>query len=323
MSERVTIVGTGQMAVMCATMLCDNGHEVWLVGRESAVKQMWETRTSPQMPDVVLPDGCGVTMTVGPTDLIVSAVPTQVLSQALRLFDDGFKVPVVSCSKGIDIETGLRPSQTAANSIPAATSLAALSGPNIASEVVARKPAGAVVACEDREVAERVRAAFTTDYFRVYTNDDVVGVELAGATKNVIALAAGVVDGLGLGNNAKASLITRGLVEITRLGVAMGAKAETFAGLAGMGDLMTTCFSPEGRNRRVGEMIGQGKSTDDALASLGSVCEGVPTTKAVVQLAQQHSVDMPIAKAVHSILFDGANVRDVLVSLMTREPKAE
>ncbi len=228
--------------------------------------------------------------------------------------------PVVSCAKGIERGTNARPSEAIRRWVK---TVAVLSGPNIAPEVVARKPASAVVACEDRAVAERVRHAFSTAYFRVYTNDDVIGVELAGALKNVIAIAAGIIDGLELGNNAKASLVTRGLVEISRLGVALGARAETFTGLAGMGDLITTCVSPEGRNRRVGEMIGRGMSCDQALASLGSVCEGVPTTRAVLQLAAEHNVDMPIASAVSGVLFDGKDVRAALLELMTREPKSE
>ncbi len=179
------------------------------------------------------------------------------------------------------------------------------------------------MACANAGVAEQVRDLFATDYFRVYTSDDVAGVELAGATKNIIAVAAGIVDGLGLGNNAKASLITRGLVEMTRLGEALGARAETFAGLAGMGDLMTTCFSPEGRNRRLGERIGRGDSLDEALASLGSTAEGVPTTKAVLTLAAEHGVEMPITQSVAGVLFDQTDPKSALARLMSRDPKAE
>ena len=319
----VTIVGTGQMAVMCATLLCDNGHGVTLFGRPATVARMRETNESPQLPGVPLPAGCRLEDRPFRAELLVVAVPTQAIAGAIDPFAGVVDGAIVSCAKGVEAETLHRPSRVAREVVQSTPDVAALSGPNIAAEVVARKPAGAVVACEDAAVAERVRDAFATDYFRVYTTDDVVGVELAGATKNVIAIAAGIIDGLGLGNNAKASLVTRGLVEITRLGVAMGARPETFAGLAGMGDLMTTCVSPEGRNRRVGEMIGRGMSLDDAVASLGSVSEGVPTTRAVLALAERHGVDLPIAAAVAEVLFGGKDVRAALLDLMRREPKAE
>jgi glycerol-3-phosphate dehydrogenase (NAD(P)+) len=318
-----TIVGTGQMAVMCARLLTDNGHRVRLVGRDETIDTMRRTRRSPQLPAVPVPESCELAATPVSGDLLVLAVPTQVMRERLAAFEDIRDTgPIVTCAKGIELESNQRPSEVV-RSLFEERPVVALSGPNIAPEVVARKPAGAVVACEDLAVAERVRDAFATDYFRVYTNDDVVGVELAGALKNVIAIAAGVIDGLDLGNNAKAALLTRGIVEITRLGVAMGAKAETFAGLAGMGDLVTTCISPEGRNRRLGEMIGRGDSLELALAKLGSVCEGVPTTKAVCGLAGKHGVDMPIATAIHGVLFEAKDVRTALLELMTRQPKSE
>ena len=329
MPERICIVGTGQMAVMCATLLCDNGHDVTMLGREATVARMRQTRQSAHLPGVRLPEACRVSddpLVTGDSDFLVFAVPTQMMRRALgRVY--GIEVATsVSCAKGIEIDTGRRPSEVvAAGAGGEALShpVAVISGPNIAAEVVERKPAGAVVACENSETAERVRAAFTTDYFRVYTNTDVIGVELAGALKNVIAIAAGIIDGLRLGNNAKASLVTRGIVEITRLGVSMGASAETFNGLAGLGDLITTCVSPEGRNRTVGERVGRGEKLDDVLASLGSVCEGVPTTRAVRELARRKGVEMPIVDAVHAVLFEGKPVRAALLELMTREPKAE
>jgi glycerol-3-phosphate dehydrogenase (NAD(P)+) len=203
------------------------------------------------------------------------------------------------------------------------TSVAVLSGPNIAAELARYLPATAVAASSDAALAERVQTAFTTQWFRVYTNPDVIGVELAGATKNVIAIAAGILDGLAAGNNAKAALVTRGLVETTRLGVAMGALEATLHGLAGLGDLITTCVSPEGRNRTVGEQIGKGRKLADILAKMDSVAEGVPTTKAVVELARRHNVEMPITQAVHAVLFDGKDVIHALTDLMTRDPKRE
>jgi len=234
-------------------------------------------------------------------------------------------VPIVSVSKGIENESLLRPTQIIGDSFSGKSShtTVALSGPNIASELAKYLPATAVAACDDQKVAERVQQAFSTQWFRVYTNDDVVGVELAGATKNIIALAAGILDGLAAGNNAKAALVTRGLVEITRLGVAMGAKPATFQGLAGIGDLITTCVSPEGRNRSVGEQIGKGRKLDEILANMASVAEGVPTTKSVVKLARQFNVEMPITESVYQILFEGKDAIDALTDLMSRNPKPE
>jgi glycerol-3-phosphate dehydrogenase (NAD(P)+) len=201
--------------------------------------------------------------------------------------------------------------------------MAVLSGPNIAAELARYLPATAVAASEEDGLARRVQSAFSTDWFRVYTNTDVIGVELAGAIKNIVAIAAGILDGLSAGNNAKAALVTRGLVEITRLGVAMGAQAETFNGLAGLGDLITTCVSPEGRNRSVGERIGKGQKLADVLAKMDSVAEGVPTTRSVMQLARQYQVEMPITEAVHSVLFEDKDVLHALAELMRRDPKAE
>jgi glycerol-3-phosphate dehydrogenase (NAD(P)+) len=332
--RNVCILGTGQMAVTCATLLCDNGRNVTLLGLPGPVEAMQRTRQSPHMPGVVLPEAARPTddpAALADAGLVVCALPTQVIAEVLAGYAAAgarISAPVVSCAKGIELATMRRPSRIIADAAGpkdggAAEGVAVLSGPNIAAEVIRRKPAGAVVACEDGGLAEMVRSAFATDYFRVYTNRDVIGVELAGALKNVIALAAGIIDGLSLGNNAKASLITRGIVEITRLGVSLGAQRETFYGLAGLGDLITTCVSPEGRNRTVGEAVGRGRPLDQVLAELGSVAEGVPTTRAVHDLARRQGVEMPIADAVYSVLFEGKPVREAIVGLMTREPRSE
>ncbi|MEO0587547.1 MAG: NAD(P)H-dependent glycerol-3-phosphate dehydrogenase, partial [Planctomycetota bacterium] len=184
-------------------------------------------------------------------------------------------------------------------------------------------PATITAAAEDPELADTLQAMFTTPWFRVYTNADLLGVELAGATKNVIALAAGILDGLQAGNNAKSALLSRGLAEITRLGVAMGAKRETFFGLSGVGDLATTCFSPTGRNRSCGEQLGKGRKLDAVLADIPGIVEGVATTKAVVQLADRYRVEMPITQGIHAVLFEGLDPLDGITALMTRNPKAE
>jgi glycerol-3-phosphate dehydrogenase (NAD(P)+) len=236
--------------------------------------------------------------------------------------DVDVNVPICSVTKGIENETLLRPSQIIQD-VLGDVPVAALSGPSIATEVAKRLPATVVAASERMALAEDIQSAFSTGWFRVYTNPDLLGVELAGATKNVIALAAGIIDGLGAGDNAKAALLTRGLVEITRLGKAMGAKSDTFAGLAGLGDLVTTCISPVGRNRSAGQLIGQGKSVDEVVASTHSVIEGIATTRSVVQLARKHDVEMPITFAVESVLFERRPPQEAIADLMTRRLKAE
>jgi glycerol-3-phosphate dehydrogenase (NAD(P)+) len=258
------------------------------------------------------------------TGLVVCAVPTQHLRSVWMRLKPRFPapVPVVSCAKGIETGTLLRPTQIIADVLGPGVALCALSGPNIAAEIARQLPA-TVVAAGDAVLTQRVQTAFSNRTFRVYTNDDVIGVETAGAMKNIIALAAGMVDGLDLGCNAKAALLTRGLVEITRLGVAMGAREETFYGLAGLGDLVTTCISLDGRNRSTGEQLGRGRTLQEVLAGSASVVEGVPTTKAVRDLSRRHKTEMPITEAVHAILFDGVRPADALIHLMTRQSRAE
>jgi glycerol-3-phosphate dehydrogenase (NAD(P)+) len=266
--------------------------------------------------------------------LVLSAVPTQYMRSVWERLKAHLPsgIAIASVAKGIENDSLLRPTQVISDVLEGKRSmgaaeharpLAAMSGPNIAAELARYLPATAVVAAEDEELARRVQEAFSTQWFRVYTNPDVIGVEIAGAVKNVIAIAAGILDGLAAGNNAKAALVTRGLVEITRLGVAMGAQEDTFVGLAGVGDLITTCVSPQGRNRTVGEQIGRGRKLDDILGHMDSVAEGVTTTRAVRELARRFEVDMPITEAVHSVLFEGKDVLHALTELMTRDPKPE
>ena len=321
--QHAIILGTGQMAVMCARLLDDNGHRVTLVGRPATVDQLRRTRRSKQMPGVELPARWTLSDEASVPDgaVVVYAVPTQTLRDVAGSLGGVASAGVVCC-KGVECATGKRPTEILAEA-GANGPLAVLSGPNIAGEVIDRRPTGTVVACEDADHATRVRDLFATDYFRVYTTPDTLGVELAGATKNVIAIAAGIVDGLSLGTNAKASLVTRGLVEMSRLGTRLGARPETFSGLAGMGDLMTTCFSPEGRNRRLGELVGRGRSLEAALGEVGATCEGVSTTRALLGLAGEAGVEMPIATAVAAVLFDGVDMRRALGELMSREPKPE
>jgi glycerol-3-phosphate dehydrogenase (NAD(P)+) len=341
MAEQVTILGDGAMATVCAILLTENGHAVTMWGAfEESIEQLMQDREQRRLlPGVRVPQTVRLTANdedcfAGAT-MILSAVPTQYMRSVwtrLKAYTPR-GVPVVSVAKGIENHTLLRPTQVIAEVLGgtkrgwggavADAPLVALSGPNIAAELARYLPATAVAASHDEAVARRVQATFSTQWFRVYTNTDVIGVELAGAMKNIIAIAAGIIDGLGAGNNAKAALVTRGLVEITRLGVAMGAQAESFKGLAGIGDLITTCVSPEGRNRTVGERIGKGKKLEEVLASMDSVAEGVPTTRSVRELAVRYNVEMPITEAVYSVLFENKDVLQALTELMTRDPKAE
>jgi glycerol-3-phosphate dehydrogenase (NAD(P)+) len=335
MSERITILGDGAMATVCSILLTTGGHAVTLWGAfEHSIEALLQDRENRKLlPGVKVPPTVQLTANDAEAfdgaTLVVCAVPTQYIRGVCERLRQFFPkdVPVVSVAKGIEQTTLMRPTQIIKDALHGAVArdggLCALSGPNIAGELARYLPATAVAASDDAALAQRVQAAFSTQWLRVYTNDDVTGVELAGATKNVIALAAGMLDGLGAGNNAKAALVTRGLVEITRLGMAMGAKEATFQGLAGVGDLITTCVSPEGRNRTVGEQLGKGRKLDDILANMNSVAEGVPTTKAVMQLARRHNVEMPITESVHAVLFEGRDVIQALSDLMSRDPKPE
>lgn len=336
MAERVTILGNGAMGTVCAILLRQGGHDVTMWGANAAsIQRLSGDRVQHRLlPGVAVP--ADVTLTANDAQalvdctMILSAIPTQHMRATwgrLRQYVPA-AVPIVSAAKGIETQTMLRPSQIIADVLAGGRGgitnpLAVISGPNIAAEIARCLPATAVVAADDDAVAGRVQLALTTPWFRPYTNCDVTGVELAGATKNVIAIAAGILDGLGAGNNAKSSLVTRGLVEISRLGAAMGAQPSTFAGLAGLGDLITTCISPEGRNRAVGEQLGRGRKLPDILAGMNSVAEGVPTTKAVRTLAARHGVEMPIAEEVYAILFENKDIHSALSDLMTREPKPE
>ncbi len=260
-------------------------------------------------------------------DCIVSAVPCQYMRRVWQRLKPYVPpdVPIVSVTKGIENSTLLRPTQILADVLDRDGRYAVLSGPTIADELARKLPATACVAGENDELAEALQHLFSdrVDWLRVYRNTDVLGVELAGATKNVIAIAAGIIDGVGLGDNAKAALLDRGLAEITRLGLAMGARQETFYGLAGLGDLVTTCISPSGRNRSFGQRIGQGQSVEQAQAATKSVVEGIATCRSVVALARQHNVEMPITQAIHRILFEDQSVEDALAELMRRRLRAE
>jgi glycerol-3-phosphate dehydrogenase (NAD(P)+) len=330
MTESFAIVGAGSWGTAVGLVLVEAGHDVVLLARTPAqAAAMSATRqNSRYLPGVRLPDALRVTAdpaeALRDAGTIVNAVPTQWVRESFERLRPLVrpKQRLLSLSKGIEIGTLMRPSQVLRKLFPKC-GIAVLSGPSHAEEVARFYPASVVIASSSAPLARRLQTALTTGRFRVYTNPDPVGVELAGALKNVIAIAAGIVDGLGFGDNTKAALVTRGLVEITRLAKTMGAKASTFTGLAGVGDLITTAFSRHGRNRAVGEKIGRGMPVAAILAGMEMVAEGVPTSKAIVGLARKHRVDMPIAGEVHAILFEGKSPLDALTSLMARSVKDE
>ena len=335
MSDRITIIGDGAMGTVCGIMLCENDHNVTLWSAfDDAAAEMAQTRENRRfLPGYPLPENMDVTSddsrAFEDAELVVSAVPTQFIRPVWKRLAEHYRQPVAICSvaKGIENDTLLRPSEILTDVLSAAGrqvgQLAVLSGPSIAPEIADKLPATVAVAATAPQLANRVQQYFTRPYFRLYTNPDMIGMEIAGATKNVIAIAAGILDGLQTGDNAKAALLARGLAEITRLALAMGARADTLAGLAGVGDLVTTCISPMGRNRSFGQAIGEGQSVSDTLAASNSVVEGVPTTRSVVQLAGNVGVDMPITQAVHDVLFSDKAPADAIAALMERPPRAE
>jgi len=327
----VGVIGDGAMGTLCSAMLAARGARVtlWSAFADHVAELRRDRENRRFLPGVPLPAGVEVTGDAAqlPRDaaFILSAVPTPYLRDVLvRIAADVPPgAPIVSVTKGIENDSLLRPSEVIRDVLGGARTVAVLSGPCIAAEVARRLPATVVVACDDAGVAHLAQEALGSPHFRVYRSADPTGVELAGALKNVIAVAAGICDGLRLGDNAKAALLTRGLVEITRLGAALGARRDTFAGLAGMGDLVTTCVSPHGRNRAVGEAIGRGRSLDEILAAMEQVAEGVRTTRSAVALARRHGVEMPITEEVHAVLFEDKRPQQAIRDLMTRPWRAE
>jgi glycerol-3-phosphate dehydrogenase (NAD(P)+) len=330
MMTKATVVGSGAMATVAAQLLAGNEIHVAMLTRESARAQellvLRENRrylAGVKLAERILPTA-DAQAAFASTELIVSAVPCQFLRASWERYARQVapETPVCSVTKGLEQQTYQRPSEIITEFLPQSP-VAVLSGPCIAAELARCLPATVVVASAAPDVAALMQTVFGTSWFRVYTNADVLGVELAAAVKNVIALAAGILDGLHAGDNAKAALLTRGLVEITRLGIAMGAKPETFTGLAGIGDLITTCVSPLGRNRSAGERIGGGVPRDTVVRETLSVIEGIPTTQAVLHLAARFEVEMPITRAVYEVLFENKPALAAITELMRRPPKAE
>jgi glycerol-3-phosphate dehydrogenase (NAD(P)+) len=327
---KITVIGDGGFGTAIALVLLEKQHDVTLWGRNPEhVAELKSRRENVRyLKGVKLPKALHLSSDdeAAPAGaaLVVNAVPTQFVREVFTRV--GPYVPqraqLLSLSKGIEVGTLLRPSQILFELLPK-RAVGVLSGPSHAEEVARRFPASVVVAARSHPTARKLQNALTTARFRVYTNVDPAGVELAGALKNVIAIAAGVCDGLGFGDNAKAALVTRGLVEIARLAQKLGARRTTFSGLAGMGDLVTTAFSAHGRNRAVGEQLGKGRRLEEILGRMHMVAEGVETTRSTLALARRHRVDMPIVREVHEILFEDKNPLDALSSLMTRSTKTE
>ncbi|MFI5754091.1 NAD(P)H-dependent glycerol-3-phosphate dehydrogenase [Streptomyces sp. NPDC051569] len=329
---RVAVFGAGSWGTAFAMILADAGCEVTIWGRRQEIADIINTtRTNPDyLPGLELP--AGVTATTDPAaaasgaDFTVLTVPSQTLRGNLAEWAPllpGDTV-LVSLMKGVELGTAKRMSEVIEEvaKVPAER-VAVVTGPNLAAEIAARMPAAAVVACRDEAVAQRLQSACHTPYYRPYTNTDVVGCELGGAVKNVIGLAVGIADGMGLGDNTKASLMTRGLAETTRLGMAMGADPHTFSGLAGMGDLIATCSSPLSRNHTFGTNLGRGMTLQETIAVTKRTAEGVKSCESVLDLARRHRVDMPITETVVDIVHNGKPPLVALKELMSRSAKAE
>ena len=326
---KAVVVGSGGWGTALALVLCDNGHDVtlWSHNPEKAA-QMTVTRENPLLKGVHLPESMKITGDLScleGADLVVTASP----SFAVR--ETGHKIApylrpdsiVVSVSKGIERDTNLRMSQVLREETNNICKVVALSGPSHAEEVGLRMPTGCVSACSDRDAARFVQDAFMNDYFRVYTSYDIIGVELAAALKNVVALSCGICVGLGFQDNTKALLMTRAMAELTRLGEQMGGTRRTFGGLAGMGDLIVTCTSMHSRNNRAGLLIGQGKTIEETMEAVGGVVEGYYAAQSVHQLAEREGVEMPICRCAYEVLYCGKQAKDVVSELMGRAKKDE
>ena len=324
---KIAVIGSGSWGTALAVSLCANHHDVTLwAHRAEAAERIRLTRLNPRLPGVTLPEdleitsdpacvtGCGLVVMAPPSYAIraVSGSVAPFLSQG---------TPLVSVTKGIESGTLLRMSQI----IEAETHhpVAALTGPSYAEEVARKIPTGCVAACPDKAIAELVQDAFMSDFFRVYTSADIVGAELGGALKNTIALCAGISDGLGFGDNTRAMLMTRGLTEIARLGLSLGADKDTFTGLAGAGDLIVTCTSMHSRNHRAGILIGQGMAPEDAMKQIGAVVEGYYATKSAWELCQAANVEMPIIRGAYRVLYEHTDPRSAVHELLVRQRKAE
>lgn len=326
---RINIIGSGGWGTAVAIMLAKNGHDIlmWSYLKEESdnLKKYYENK--PYLPGVKIPESVQFTSDIskcGDADLIIIATPSHAVRSTAAALAPHLKKcqTILNISKGLEDKTHLTISKVLKEELPNCE-IAVMSGPSHAEEVSRGIPTTNVIAANSEAVAKKIQDIMTSSNFRVYINSDMLGVELGGSLKNVIALSAGILDGLKLGDNTKAALITRGIVEIARLGVAMGAKAETFNGLSGIGDLIVTCTSIHSRNRRAGILIGQGKTPEEATAEVKMVVEGIKTCKATKELADLMNVEMPIVNEAYKILFEGMSASDSIKNLMRRESKHE
>jgi glycerol-3-phosphate dehydrogenase (NAD(P)+) len=328
--KNITVIGSGSWGTALACLLDDNGHNVTMwaykTSEVSEILNFKENRLF--LPGIILAETIKVTNDIDlctqDANIFVLAVPSNHVRSTMSLFKSYLKDSdiIINVSKGLDEEKLLRLSEVIEEITPKCK-VAVLSGPSHAEEVGNKLVTTCVVSSKHEEVSKIVQSIFMNNYFRVYTNDDLIGVELGGALKNVIALAAGIADGLGFGDNTKAALMTRGIAEISRLGVAMGANAITFNGLSGVGDLIVTCTSMHSRNRRAGILIGQGKSLDDTLSEIKMVVEGVNTARAAYNFSVKYNVSMPITEQIYEVLFNKKDARIAVMDLMTRDKTSE
>ncbi|QGG94745.1 NAD(P)H-dependent glycerol-3-phosphate dehydrogenase [Actinomarinicola tropica] len=329
MEIRVAVVGAGSWGTTVAHLICAHAPTI-LWAREEAVAEQIdrEHRNLRYLPDHPLHADLRATSSmaeaVGGADLVVMGVPSHGFRSTMEQVAEHLRpwVPVISLTKGLEQSTRLRMSQVVAEVAPGHP-VGVLTGPNLAKEILAGHAAATVVAMADVSMAEALQPIFGADNLRVYTNTDVVGAEMGGALKNVIAIASGIADGIGASDNTRAAVITRGLAELTRLGVAMGGEPMTFAGLAGMGDLIATCISPQSRNRHVGEQLGRGRSLEDVVAEMDMVAEGVKAAPVAVELAEEHGVEMPIARSVASVCAGEQTAIEAYRSLLARSRRPE
>jgi glycerol-3-phosphate dehydrogenase (NAD(P)+) len=326
----VAIIGDGGWGTALGILLARGGHQVTMWSHDAAyLQQMKDTRINPKfLPGIPLPENWNYqtdpAAAVHDAEAVVLAVPSKFFRATLERFAGLIppRVPVVSVAKGLDQQSHQRMTVVAEQALRHQP-VAALSGPSLADEVARATPTAVTIACADHDVAVKLQHLFNGPTFRVYTSDDVTGVEIGGALKNVIAIAAGISDGLGYGDNTKAALVTRGLAEIIRLGIALGARRETFAGLSGVGDLMVTCNSRLSRNRGVGERLGRGEKMSDILATMQQVAEGVWTCRAARNLAREVGIELPITDQVFAVCHEEKNPRRTVIELMSRDPKPE
>lgn len=328
--KKVAVIGSGSWGTALAVMLQKHGHDVVIWSRrQDAVEQMEKERENKEyLPGVLLPEGLSFTAerekAVKDAEIIILSVPSKAVRQTAIDFSPylNSNQVLVNVAKGLEENSLKRLSQVIQECAPQCQ-VCVLSGPSHAEEVAREIPTTCLIASENAETAKMVQEEFMNPRFRLYTNTDMVGVEMGAALKNVMALAAGISDGLGFGDNTKAAIMTRGIAEMSRLGIEMGGKLETFAGLSGIGDLIVTCTSMHSRNRRAGILLGKGKSLAETLAEIKMVVEGVNTVQAAYTLAKEHNVEMPITNAIYEVLFQGKNAEQAVLDLMSRHGKAE